>query len=121
VAAWLSLKLLQSKKSAAFVDNVSEATADGVISRPKHFAGRTMDLTLFAVMRAVDVVVGELWSQRKGRRIATGQWSMVTSMAQERYQTKVLTISPGGESSLRTHRLVDIFNIFRSNHVGMDL
>src|SRR6266536_5314078 len=77
IAAWLSLKLLQSNKSDAFVENVSYETEDGIKTRPKHFAGRTMDLTLFAVTRASDVIVGELWSQRKTRRIATGNWTTV--------------------------------------------
>lgn len=36
-----------------------------------------MDLTLFAVTRAVDVLVGELWAQRKARRIAAGRWTKV--------------------------------------------
>ena len=34
-----------------------------------------MDLTLFAVTRAVDVIVGEFWSQRKARRTALGKWT----------------------------------------------
>ncbi|KAF4630394.1 hypothetical protein G7Y89_g7740 [Cudoniella acicularis] len=38
-----------------------------------------MDLTLFAVTRALDVLVGELWSQRKTRRIASGQWTKIES------------------------------------------
>lgn len=36
-----------------------------------------MDLTLFAVTRATDVLVGELWAQRKARRIASGKWTKV--------------------------------------------
>jgi len=77
IAAWFSLRLLQSKKSEAFIDHVSEATPTGAPLRPIQFAGRTMDLTLFAVTRAVDVIVGELWAQRKSRRAAAGQWTMV--------------------------------------------
>jgi hypothetical protein len=76
IAAWFSLKLLQSKISNAFVEGPF-ATSTGVIVRPKRFAGRTMDLTLFAVTRAVDVVVGELWSQRKAGRVAAGKWTKV--------------------------------------------
>jgi len=38
-------------------------------------AGRTMDLTLFAVTRAIDVVVGELWSQNKARRKGAGTYT----------------------------------------------
>ena len=38
-------------------------------------AGRTIDLTLFAVHRALDIIVGSLWSRRRARRVARGQWS----------------------------------------------
>ncbi|RPB05535.1 hypothetical protein L873DRAFT_1840021 [Choiromyces venosus 120613-1] len=31
-------------------------------------AGRTLDLTLFAVVRALDVVIGEIWARRKAHR-----------------------------------------------------
>ncbi|CAK7233914.1 hypothetical protein SBRCBS47491_008772 [Sporothrix bragantina] len=39
------------------------------------YAGRTLDLTLFAVTRALDVIVGELWVRRKERRVAAGSWT----------------------------------------------
>lgn len=78
IAGWFSLKLLQSKKSEVFVDNVVYDTQDGRITRPTFFAGRTMDLTLFAVTRALDVIVGELWTQRKQRRTAGGTWTKVS-------------------------------------------
>ncbi|TVY51107.1 hypothetical protein LCER1_G005866 [Lachnellula cervina] len=81
IAAWFSLRLLQSKKSEAFIDHVPEASPTGVTLRPIQFAGRTMDLTLFAVTRAVDVLVGELWAQRKSRRVAAGQWTKVEKLA----------------------------------------
>ncbi|KAG9228268.1 hypothetical protein BJ875DRAFT_477912 [Amylocarpus encephaloides] len=68
IAAWFSLRLLQSKKSKAFIEYVPEEASSGIIQKPIHFAGRTMDLTLFAVTRAVDVVVGELWSQRRRQK-----------------------------------------------------
>lgn len=77
IAAWLSLKLLQSKTSEAFVDVISTETADGVELRPILFAGRTMDLTLFAVTRACDVMIGQLWSLRKARKLAAGTWNDV--------------------------------------------
>lgn len=80
IAAWFSLKLLQSKKSDAYVENVYYETSEGRVLRPTHFAGRTLDLSLFAVMRALDVIVGELWSQRKDRRIATQTWNRVDGL-----------------------------------------
>jgi hypothetical protein len=77
VSAWFSIKLIQSKKSDAFVEVVAYETSSGVEHRPTQFAGRTMDLTLFAVTRAIDVTIGELWSQRKVRKMATGKWTKV--------------------------------------------
>ncbi|KAI6714153.1 integral membrane protein [Diplocarpon mali] len=75
VAAWFSLKLLQSKKSDAFTKDLVYETANGRVLRPTHFAGRTMDLTLFSVTRALDVLVGEYWTRRKVARVNTGKWS----------------------------------------------
>ncbi|CAG8959961.1 hypothetical protein HYFRA_00012678 [Hymenoscyphus fraxineus] len=73
IAAWFSLSLLQTKKSDAFIDYVPEETSTGIVHRPVQFAGRTMDLTLFAVTRAIDVIVGELWAQRKIKQKASGK------------------------------------------------
>lgn len=78
IAGWLSIKLLQSKKSEAYVENVYHETSEGRVLRPTHFAGRTLDLTVFAIMRALDVIVGELWSQRKIRRVATQKWNQAS-------------------------------------------
>ncbi|KAL3603071.1 hypothetical protein FPOAC2_07388 [Fusarium poae] len=39
------------------------------------FAGRTMDLTLFAVTRALDVVVGDVWARHKARRWVSNKWT----------------------------------------------
>lgn len=77
IAAWYSLKLLQTKSSEAFVEYETITSTNGSIQRPIRFAGRTMDLTLFAVTRAFDVILGELWSHRKARRTATGKWNKV--------------------------------------------
>lgn len=52
-------------------------SSQGIIARPERFAGRTLDLTLFAVTRAFDVIGGELWSQRKAARVAAGRWTKV--------------------------------------------
>ncbi|KAK0741000.1 integral membrane protein [Schizothecium vesticola] len=77
VAAWFSLRLLQSRQSPAFVEPVP-AQPDkppGVELQTISYAGRTLDLTLFAVTRAVDVIVGALWASRKARRLASHQWT----------------------------------------------
>ncbi|CZR53207.1 related to integral membrane protein [Phialocephala subalpina] len=80
IAAWFSLKLLQSKKSDAYVENIYVETSQGRVLRPIHFAGRTLDLSLFAVMRALDVIVGTLWSHRKDRRTAAQTWNRVDGL-----------------------------------------
>ncbi|KAK3490638.1 uncharacterized protein B0T23DRAFT_319967 [Neurospora hispaniola] len=89
IAAWLGIKLLQSKRTPGFTETISSPTvinvgtplptSDAVPAQrqevsPKqpirtvHYAGRTLDLTLFAVTRALDVIFGELWSHYKARR-----------------------------------------------------
>ncbi|RFU28017.1 hypothetical protein B7463_g8333, partial [Scytalidium lignicola] len=80
IAAWLSLSLLQSKKSEAYIEYVPDPDApESKSMRPVRFAGRTMDLTLFAVCRGLDVIVGELWAQRKARRRANHKWTKLES------------------------------------------
>lgn len=66
------MQLLQSKKSEAFTERV--VAEDGVSIKSRLFAGRTLDLTIFAVVRALDVVVGELWAQRKAFKLARNRW-----------------------------------------------
>ncbi|PQE10564.1 integral membrane protein [Rutstroemia sp. NJR-2017a BVV2] len=76
ISAWFSLKLLQSRQSKTFTEVIPHETQNGGIEfRPTRFAGRTMDLTLFAVTRAADVVVGELWARHKASRVGKGKWS----------------------------------------------
>lgn len=80
----MSLRLLQSKKSDAFIEEALYETSEGRVLRPKQFAGRTIDLTLFAVTRALDIVVGELWTQRKARKMGNGTWSTVSIYTHEK-------------------------------------
>ncbi|EGO56660.1 hypothetical protein NEUTE1DRAFT_147264 [Neurospora tetrasperma FGSC 2508] len=89
IAAWLGIKLLQSKRTPGFTEIISSPTVINVETplptsdavpdqrqevspkqpiRTVHYAGRTLDLTLFAVTRALDVIFGELWSHYKARR-----------------------------------------------------
>ncbi|WYZ37263.1 hypothetical protein EsH8_II_000769 [Colletotrichum jinshuiense] len=77
IAAWFSLQLLQSKTSPAFTKTVpvkSEAPP-GAELKEVRYAGRTLDLTLFTLTRALDVVVGELWARRRARRLIEGKWT----------------------------------------------
>ncbi|OIW25855.1 hypothetical protein CONLIGDRAFT_635621 [Coniochaeta ligniaria NRRL 30616] len=74
IAAWFSLQILQAKTSPRFVDikPVKSDLPPGVTSRTVRYAGRTLDLTLFAATQALDVAVGELWSRFQNRRRAAG-------------------------------------------------
>jgi hypothetical protein len=58
--------LLQSKQTPSFTDTLP--SANGTPPKTIHYAGRTLDLTLFAVTRALDVIGGELWHRRRLRR-----------------------------------------------------
>ncbi|KAJ3561957.1 hypothetical protein NPX13_g8744 [Xylaria arbuscula] len=78
IAGWLSLWLLQSKKTRAYAAETTSNTESNE-KETVWYAGRTLDLTLFAATRAVDVVVGELWSQRRQRRVAAGRRSWVSA------------------------------------------
>jgi hypothetical protein len=81
LTAWFSLQLLNSnqarKTEEEDVNPRNEAIAKDIKAleetpdvepgqrpprEPVALAGKTLDLTLFAVIRALDVVVGELWS-----------------------------------------------------------
>lgn len=59
IAAWFSIQLLQSPRTPPPKDSSAESND----ARPQ--AGRTLDLTLFAATRALDVIVGAVWSRRR--------------------------------------------------------
>jgi hypothetical protein len=69
--------LLQSKESAAYTNiaPLSPNSSKGVAVKSTKFAGRTIDLTLFAATRAVDILVGELWDRRRTRRTDARKWT----------------------------------------------
>ncbi|KAG5792693.1 hypothetical protein H9Q69_008264 [Fusarium xylarioides] len=77
LAAWFGLRLLHSYEGRAYTETVppKEGSAHNTEPQTVKFAGRTMDLTLFAVTRAVDVLVGDLWARHKARRLASNGWS----------------------------------------------
>ncbi|KAI0131260.1 hypothetical protein F4814DRAFT_162961 [Daldinia grandis] len=82
VAAWLSLRLLQSKKSDDFSETIAINLDDPQTAKQEtvRYAGRTLDLTLFAATRALDVIVSEAWSRRGRRRVAISRWAWVESL-----------------------------------------
>lgn len=63
ISAWLGFKLLHSQRGKASKKPGQENGKPASIARPKDSTGRTIDLTLFTVTRALDVLVGELWAQ----------------------------------------------------------
>uniref|UniRef100_A0A0D2XVK0 Uncharacterized protein n=1 Tax=Fusarium oxysporum (strain Fo5176) TaxID=660025 RepID=A0A0D2XVK0_FUSOF len=77
LAAWFGLRLLHSYEGRAYTETVppKEGSAHNTEPQTVKFAGRTMDLTLFAVTRALDVLVGDLWARHKARRLASNRWS----------------------------------------------
>ena len=81
------------------VDELGE-TLNGAPGRPLQgtsvrLAGKTLDLTLFAVTRAVDIIVGELWSRHSLRRHGTNSWSRVESCISHMTDAGVFTVSAG--------------------------
>ncbi|UZP42299.1 hypothetical protein NXS19_010115 [Fusarium pseudograminearum] len=77
LAAWFGLRLLHSYEGRAYTETVPPKEGSPPNTEPQtvRFAGRTMDLTLFAVTRALDVVVGDVWARHKARRLASNKWT----------------------------------------------
>ncbi|OTA65257.1 hypothetical protein K449DRAFT_431851 [Hypoxylon sp. EC38] len=94
IAAWFSLRLLQSKKSDGFSETITinpdSPKASQITIR---YAGRTLDLTLFAATRALDVIIGELWSRRRQHRVAAGQWSQLETLLSKLPDTTIFATS----------------------------
>ncbi|OAA70458.1 integral membrane protein [Cordyceps fumosorosea ARSEF 2679] len=82
LAGWFGLKLLHTKGTAPRRHSTARRTRQEEELRCKKMAGRTMDLTLFAATRAADVIVGELWSQRRSRRQLANRWTKAESLIQ---------------------------------------
>ena len=65
-------------------------------SQPRgELAGRTLDLTLFAVSRALDVLVGGLWKKWKARRIRNRKWSRVEAGVSNAADPVVFSLGAG--------------------------
>ncbi|GFP54113.1 hypothetical protein ACSS6W_001774 [Trichoderma asperelloides] len=97
ISGWLSLQLLQSKRTRpsladAGLASVQQGLADAA---PNGYGGRTLDLTLFAVTRAADVLVGELWSQHHSRRKATEKWTVIEQIISRLMDPAVFAASSG--------------------------
>ncbi|RFU80954.1 integral membrane [Trichoderma arundinaceum] len=97
ISGWLSLQLLQSKRtSPSWADTGLASVQQGLAEASPHgYGGRTLDLTLFAVTRAADVLVGELWSQHRTRRKATEKWTVVEQVLSRLMDPVVFAASSG--------------------------
>ncbi len=114
LAAWLSLQLLNSRpvprtaeENVTSDDQTSLKSLNDVCQSPseqfekRHWkaplalAGRTMDLTLFAVIRAIDVVVADLWSRHRSRSQKTGRWTQVESFLSRTIDAGVFAVGAG--------------------------
>lgn len=62
---------------------------------PLILAGRSMDLTLLAITRALDTVVGDLWSRHKRSRTARNEWTRAESMISHLADAGVFAVSAG--------------------------
>ncbi|KAM0463597.1 hypothetical protein ACHAPV_002135 [Trichoderma viride] len=97
ISGWLSLQLLQSKRTHPSLTEAGLASAQQGLAKavPNGYGGRTLDLTLFAVTRAADVLVGELWSQHRGRRKATEKWTVIEQIISRITDPAVFAASSG--------------------------
>lgn len=111
-AAWLSLQLLNKPvgvKGEALkpkIDSAQEVNASNRVSQvpEKEFsrkklsmplAGKTIDLTLFAVMRSLESIVGQLWNRHKLYRVSRGKWSKLEVLISHFTDASVFAISSG--------------------------
>ncbi|ETS79154.1 hypothetical protein PFICI_09007 [Pestalotiopsis fici W106-1] len=86
-AAWYSLKLLQSKHSDAFTERATVQSDD---AQPHRLVE---DLTLFALTRALDVIVGELWDRR--HRTKRRPWAQLDTAISKLTDPSIFALSCG--------------------------
>lgn len=82
--------LLQSK---THVPDTKPRDVTPTPSQP--LAGRTLDLTLFAASRAVDVIIGEFWSRRRTARLSTQKWTRTEQLISHLADPAVFAVSSG--------------------------
>ncbi|KAF4450987.1 hypothetical protein F53441_5978 [Fusarium austroafricanum] len=97
LAAWFGLRLLHSYEGRAYTETVPPKEGSPLDAEPQtvKFAGRTMDLTLFAVTRALDVLVGDLWARHKACRLASNRWSKAERFVSKFVDPLVFAASSG--------------------------
>jgi hypothetical protein len=97
IAAWVGLRLVQSKQTPSFTEAVPE-TESGPNGAPKQtvrYAGRTLDLTFLAVTRALDVIGGTLWHRRSLRRKAAGTYTRLDALTARLTDPLIFALSSG--------------------------
>jgi len=92
LSAWFSFELMNKKRTHLWeivrskkVSSDRELSRDAAANPPDHhrpeLVGRTMDLTLFTVTRAVDVIACLAWNRWYRRRKAQNRWTAAESLA----------------------------------------
>lgn len=112
-SAWLSFQLLNQGPKAKTLpsrSNLRNAIRDNKLTgqndstyfeekeapqAPWHLAGRTIDLTSFALTRSVETIVGDLWSRHKTSRIAKAKWTSFEAMISRFTDSFVFATSSG--------------------------
>ncbi|KPM37214.1 hypothetical protein AK830_g9364 [Neonectria ditissima] len=97
IAAWYGLRILHSYESRAYTKTVpvEPDAPPGAQPQTLKLAGRTLDLTLFALTRAVDVVLGDLWARRRARRVAAHKWTVTEQCVSKLFDPLVFAASSG--------------------------
>ncbi|KAH8677751.1 hypothetical protein BX600DRAFT_431079 [Xylariales sp. PMI_506] len=99
VAGWISLRILQSRPPRSLSTETSNNSNTNAAAPPPPTGSettkyvRTQDLSLFVFTRALDVVIGELWAQRRKRREATQHWNRLDSAISKLTDPSVFALS----------------------------
>ncbi len=112
-SAWISLQLLNTVPERDIKPHRKQLECDvtaGVVPTneaeqlrvqklgtlpPTFFVGRTMDLTLFTVTRALETVVADIWSRHKIFRISNKKWTSTEAGISNLADAGVFAISAG--------------------------
>ena len=115
IASWISLQLLNTKAGGS---SRSRKTPDDESPTPRiliepilrkdnqppeikpqtasiHTAGRTMDLTLLVVVRALDTVIGELWHRHRVSRVFRRKWTRFERLLARFADSGIFAVSSG--------------------------
>ncbi|KAI9820654.1 MAG: hypothetical protein M1827_005023 [Pycnora praestabilis] len=103
IGGWLSLRLLNGRRAAQpketrvvaySTTNTKDVEVPGEMQHKTiPLVGKTMDITLFAVIRALDVLIGELWTLHKSYRFSNGKWTRLESLIGSLTDTGVFVFS----------------------------